>query len=68
MKLTRDKVVPIFKKAEFDIMYNEGVSKEGSLMDIAIEIEMKYNLKVKLSQILTIVGKYDLRIIYIICR
>gem|GEM_PF-4530564 len=37
-------------------------------MDIAIEIEMKYNLKVKLSQILTIVGKYDLRIIYIICR
>lgn len=61
-------MVPIFKKAEFDIMYNEGVSKEGSLMDIAIEIEMKYNLKVKLSQILTIVGKYDLRIIYIICR
>lgn len=30
---------PIFKKAEFDIMYNEGVSKEGSLMDIAIDEE-----------------------------
>ncbi|MHC1719245.1 MAG: recombinase RecA [Clostridiaceae bacterium] len=37
VKITKNKVAAPFKKAEFDIMYNEGISKEGSLIDIAVE-------------------------------
>lgn len=37
VKVTKNKVAPPFKKAEFDIMYNEGISREGSLIDIAVE-------------------------------
>jgi recombination protein RecA len=34
----KNKVAPPFKKAEFDIMYDEGISREGDLIDVAVEM------------------------------
>ncbi len=34
----KNKVAPPFKRAEFDIMYDEGISREGDLIDVAVEM------------------------------
>ena len=37
IKIVKNKMAPPFREAEFDIMYGEGVSREGDLIDIAVE-------------------------------
>jgi len=40
VKIVKNKVAPPFKKAEFDIVYGEGISKTGELVDLATELNL----------------------------
>jgi len=37
VKIVKNKIAPPFKEAEFDIMYNEGISRSGDILDLAAE-------------------------------
>ena len=40
VKIVKNKLAPPFRKADFDIMYGEGISKTGEIVDLGVELEI----------------------------
>jgi recombination protein RecA len=40
VKIVKNKVAPPFKNTEFDIMYGEGISKVGEILDLGVEFDI----------------------------
>jgi len=40
VRVVKNKVAPPFRTAEFDIMYNQGISKAGDVLDLGVELDV----------------------------